>query len=82
MGLLKRRPAVPVPAGQQATDQEVLLTGLGWTDSRSHAPGESATLCDIVALAKWVLAYLAAEFCPELCPEAITPEKDFVRCRP
>ncbi|MGJ5195957.1 MULTISPECIES: M20 family metallopeptidase [unclassified Bradyrhizobium] len=63
---------------QQATGvQEVLLTGLGRPDSRIHAPGESTTLADIVALAKSVLAYLAAEFRPELCPEAITPEKDF-----
>ncbi|WP_315780347.1 MULTISPECIES: M20 family metallopeptidase [unclassified Bradyrhizobium] len=68
---------------QQATGlQEVLLTGLGRPDSRIHAPGESTTFTDIVALAKSVLAYLAAEFCPELSPEAITPEKDFARCRP
>ncbi|MGC2776798.1 MAG: M20/M25/M40 family metallo-hydrolase [Bradyrhizobium sp.] len=62
---------------QQATGmQEVLLTGLGKPDSRIHAPGESTTLADIVALAKSVLAYLSAEFRPELCPEAMTLEKD------
>ncbi|WP_315720670.1 MULTISPECIES: M20 family metallopeptidase [unclassified Bradyrhizobium] len=63
---------------QQATGlQEVLLTGLGKPDSRIHAPGESTTLTDIVALAKSVLAYLSAEFCPELSPEAMTLKKDF-----
>ncbi|MGJ5177367.1 M20 family metallopeptidase [Bradyrhizobium oligotrophicum] len=62
---------------QQATGmQEVLLTGLGKPDSRIHAPGESTTLADIVALAKSVLAYLSAEFRPELSPEAMTPKKD------
>lgn len=59
---------------QQATGmQEVLLTGLGKPDSRIHAPGESTTLTDIVALAKSVLAYLSVEFCPELSPETMTP---------
>ncbi|GLH76272.1 hypothetical protein SSBR45G_11800 [Bradyrhizobium sp. SSBR45G] len=59
---------------QQATGmQEVLLTGLGKPDSCIHAPGESTTLTDIVALAKSVLAYLSVEFCPELSPETMTP---------
>ncbi|UFZ05138.1 M20/M25/M40 family metallo-hydrolase [Bradyrhizobium ontarionense] len=62
---------------QQATGlQEVLLTGLGKPDSRIHAPDESTTLADIVALAKSVLAYLSAEFRPELSPEAMTLKKD------
>jgi len=50
--------------------QEILLTGLGRPDSRIHAPGEFTTLSDIVALAKSVLAYLSAEFRPDLSPEA------------
>ncbi|MDN5005691.1 M20 family metallopeptidase [Bradyrhizobium sp. GCM10027634] len=55
----------------QATGmQEILLTGLGRSDSRIHAPGEFTTLTDIVALAKSVLAYLSAEFRPDLSPEA------------
>lgn len=62
---------------QQATGvQEVLLTGLGKPDSRIHAPGESTTRADIVALAKSVLAYLSVEFSPELSPEAMTLKKD------
>ncbi|MCK1387561.1 M20/M25/M40 family metallo-hydrolase [Bradyrhizobium sp. 21] len=54
---------------QQTGMQEVLLTGLGRPDSRIHAPGEFTTLADIVALSKSVLAYLSAEFCPDLSPE-------------
>lgn len=55
----------------QATGmQEILLTGLGRTNSRIHAPGEFTTLTDIVTLAKSVLAYLSAEFRPDLSPEA------------
>jgi succinyl-diaminopimelate desuccinylase len=61
---------------QQTGMQEVLLTGLGRPDSRIHAPGEHTTLADVVALAKSVLAYLAAEFRPELSPEAANPSKD------
>jgi len=62
---------------QQATGvREVLLTGLGRPDSRLHAPGEQTTLSDIVALAKSLLAYLSAEFCPDLSPEAVTSEED------
>ncbi|KJC51053.1 acetylornithine deacetylase [Bradyrhizobium sp. LTSP885] len=51
--------------------QEILLTGLGRPESRVHAPGEFTTLADIVALAKSVLAYLSAEFRPDLSPEAV-----------
>jgi succinyl-diaminopimelate desuccinylase len=61
---------------QQAGMQEVLLTGLGRPDRCGHAPGEHTTLSDIVALAKSVLAYLAADFHPELSPEAANPSKD------
>jgi succinyl-diaminopimelate desuccinylase len=56
---------------QQTGMQEVLLTGLGRPDSRIHAPGEFTTRADIVALAKSVLAYLSAEFSPELSPEIV-----------
>jgi succinyl-diaminopimelate desuccinylase len=61
---------------QQTGMQEVLLTGLGRPDSRIHAPGEHTTLSDVVALAKSVLAYLAADFHPELSPEVANPSKD------
>ena len=54
---------------QKTGIQEVLLTGLGRPESRAHAPGEFTTLADIVALAKSVLAYLSAEFRPDLSPE-------------
>jgi succinyl-diaminopimelate desuccinylase len=54
---------------QKTGMQEVLLTGLGRPESRLHAPGEFTTLTDIVALAKSVLAYLSAEFRPDLSPE-------------
>ncbi len=56
---------------QRTGMQEVLLTGLGRPTSRIHAPGESTTVSDIVALAKSVLAYLCAEFRPDLSPEAV-----------
>ncbi|KJC56614.1 acetylornithine deacetylase [Bradyrhizobium sp. LTSPM299] len=55
---------------QKTGMQEILLTGLGRPESRVHAPGEFTTLADIVALAKSVLAYLSAEFRPDLSPEA------------
>jgi succinyl-diaminopimelate desuccinylase len=54
---------------QKTGMQEVLLTGLGRPESQIHAPGEFTTLADIVALAKSVLAYLSAEFRPDLSPE-------------
>jgi succinyl-diaminopimelate desuccinylase len=56
---------------QRTGTQEILLTGLGRPESRVHAPGEFTTVADIVALAKSVLAYLSAEFRPDLSPEAV-----------
>lgn len=53
--------------------QEVLLGGLGRPDRNIHAPGEHTTLPDIVALAQAVLAYLAADFRPDLIPETTPP---------
>jgi succinyl-diaminopimelate desuccinylase len=49
--------------------QEVLLGGLGRPNRNIHAPGEHTTTADVVALARSVLAYLAADFAPELIPE-------------
>jgi succinyl-diaminopimelate desuccinylase len=55
---------------QRATGrQEVLLGGLGRPDRNIHAPGEYTTVSDIVSLARAVLAYLAADFRPELNPD-------------
>jgi succinyl-diaminopimelate desuccinylase len=54
---------------QRAGMQEVLLGGLGRPDRNIHAADEHTTLGDIVALAQSVLAYLAADFAPELIPE-------------
>jgi succinyl-diaminopimelate desuccinylase len=58
---------------QQALGQrEVLLTGLGRADNSIHAPDEHTTTGDLIALAQSVLAYLAADFSPELIPAADT----------
>lgn len=55
---------------QRATGRpEVLLGGLGRPDRYIHAPGEYTTVSDIIALARAVLAYLAADFRPELNPD-------------
>jgi succinyl-diaminopimelate desuccinylase len=54
---------------QKTGMQEVLLAGLGRPESCIHSPDERTTLSDIVALAKSVLAYLAAEFRRDLSPE-------------
>jgi len=56
---------------QRTGMQEILLTGLGRPESCIHAPSEFTTRADIVALAKSVLAYLSAEFRPDLSPETI-----------
>jgi len=56
---------------QRATGRhEVLLTGLGRADNAIHAPDEHTTTHDLIALAHSVLAYLAADFSPELIPAA------------
>lgn len=54
---------------QQAGISEILLGGLGRPDRRIHAADEFTTLGDITALARSVLAYLAADFTPTLIPE-------------
>jgi succinyl-diaminopimelate desuccinylase len=48
---------------------EVLLGGLGRPESCIHSPEEHTTRQDIVALAKSILAYLAADFAAEAIPE-------------
>lgn len=56
---------------QKATGRsEVLLGGRGRPDRNIHAPGEHTTVGDVVALARAVLAYLSAEFRPDLNPDA------------
>lgn len=55
---------------QRTGMQEVLLGGLGRPDRNIHAPGEYTTTADIVALARSVLAYLAADFMPDLIPHS------------
>lgn len=54
---------------QRAGMREVLLGGLGRPDRMIHSPGEHTTTGDLVALARAVLAYLAADFMPDLIPE-------------
>jgi succinyl-diaminopimelate desuccinylase len=54
---------------QKASMQEVLLTGLGRPESCIHSPDEHTTVADIVALAKSVLVYMAADFRPDLNPD-------------
>jgi len=55
---------------QKAGIREGLLGGLGRPERNIHGPGEHTTLEDIVALAKSVLAYLAADFEADLIPES------------
>ncbi|CDN57281.1 Acetylornithine deacetylase or succinyl-diaminopimelate desuccinylase (plasmid) [Neorhizobium galegae bv. officinalis bv. officinalis str. HAMBI 1141] len=49
--------------------QEVLLGGLGRPESCIHSPEEHTTRQDIIALAKSILAYLAADFAADAIPE-------------
>lgn len=58
---------------QRTGMREVLLGGLGRPDRNIHAPGEHTTVADLVALARSVLAYLAADFAPDLIPERSYP---------
>jgi succinyl-diaminopimelate desuccinylase len=51
------------------TTREILLGGLGRPGNGVHSADEHTTIEDIVALAKSVLAYLAADFAPDLIPE-------------
>ncbi len=55
---------------QQCGMQEVLLGGLGRPNRNVHSPGEHTTTTDMIALARSVLAYLAADFEPTLNPES------------
>lgn len=48
---------------------EVLLGGLGQPESCIHSPEEHTTRQDIIALAKSILAYLAADFAADCIPE-------------
>lgn len=48
---------------------EVLLGGLGRPESCIHSPEEHTTRKDIIALAKSILAYLAADFAADEIPE-------------
>jgi succinyl-diaminopimelate desuccinylase len=48
---------------------EVLLGGLGRPESCIHSPEEHTTRQDIVALAKSILSYLAADFAADRIPE-------------
>ena len=54
---------------QRSGMHEVLLGGLGRPNRNIHSPGEHTTTADVVSLARTVLAYLAADFMPELIPE-------------
>lgn len=54
---------------QRTGMREVLLGGLGRPNRNIHAPGEHTTVPDLVSLAHSVLAYLAADFAPDLIPE-------------
>jgi succinyl-diaminopimelate desuccinylase len=56
---------------QQAGVSEILLGGLGRPDRRGHAADEFTTMDDIVALARSVLAYLAADFAAAALPETV-----------
>jgi succinyl-diaminopimelate desuccinylase len=49
--------------------REVLLAGLGRPERNGHGPEEHTTIGDIVALARSVLAYLAADFAADLNPD-------------
>ena len=57
---------------QQAGIQEILLGGLALPERRIHGPDEHTTIDDVTALARSVLAYLAADFVPHIIPE-LTP---------
>ena len=49
--------------------REVLLGGLARPERNIHGPDEHTTVDDIVALARSVLAYLAADFAADLNPD-------------
>jgi succinyl-diaminopimelate desuccinylase len=55
---------------QQAGIREILLGGLSRPEHNVHGADEFTTLPDLEALARSVLAYLAADFAPDMIPEA------------
>lgn len=55
---------------------EILLGGLGRPESRIHSPEEHTTRQDIVALAKSILSYLAADFCADINPDIRSQEQE------
>lgn len=57
---------------QQAGIQEILLGGLGRPDNNVHGADEFTTLNDVRALARAILAYLAANFAPTLLADSET----------
>ncbi|MFO1161631.1 MAG: M20/M25/M40 family metallo-hydrolase [Reyranellaceae bacterium] len=54
---------------QRTGMREVLLGGLARPERNIHGPDEHTTVHDIVALARSVLAYLAADFAADLNPD-------------
>jgi succinyl-diaminopimelate desuccinylase len=58
---------------QRTGMREVLLGGLGRPERNGHGPDEHTTVGDIVALARSVLAYLAADFAAHLNPDRASP---------
>jgi succinyl-diaminopimelate desuccinylase len=55
---------------QRTGMREILLGGLGRPDRNVHAAEEHTTIEDVVALAQSILAYLAADFRPDILPES------------
>jgi succinyl-diaminopimelate desuccinylase len=55
---------------QAAGIHEILLGGLGGPDRNIHAAEEHTTIDDLVGLARSILVYLAADFRPDILPEA------------
>ncbi len=58
---------------QQAGIREILLGGLSRPDNNGHAADEHTTVSDVVALARSILAYLAAEFAADFLHAERTP---------
>ncbi len=61
---------------QRTGMREGLLAGLGRPNRNIHSPGEHTTTVDIGFLARSVLAYLAADFMPDLIPEFPKPNPE------
>jgi succinyl-diaminopimelate desuccinylase len=58
---------------QRTGMREVLLGGLGQPERNGRGPDEHTTVGDIVALARSVLAHLAADFAADLNPGRASP---------